>query len=136
VGVPLLLCTSAVLLYWWNPGYLVHNQVNWTKEEVEQKVLANIPKGMSRAEVEALFDKHGIPHHYFAVDENEKYGDDGTEAAKEAGLSNKDFRKWMRGDINEAEIGFLFVLRIHAYLFFDDQDKVIARRIKTVNIGL
>ena len=110
--------------------------MNWTTEEVEQKILATISKGMSRADVEALFDKHSMSHSCFDVDLGDKYDNDGTSEAKSAGLSKKDFRKWMRGEISEAEVGFLFVLRIYVYVFFDDQDKVITRRMKTFSIGL
>jgi hypothetical protein len=134
VVAALLLCTSAPLLYWWNPGFVFRPQINWTVEDVEQLVDSEVPKKANRIEVEAFFDKHRIPHSWFDVDPGDF--NDGTEAAKRAGLTKQGFHNWMRGDIFNAQVEFLIILHIHIYFFFDDKGRVITFLVREKVIGL
>jgi hypothetical protein len=110
-------------------------QINWTVEDVEQMIKANNLKGKSLLEVKAFLDKHGISCHYGHVNSGIE-NDDWMVASRSAGLTKKEFKKWMRGVILNAQVGLLLQLRIDMYFFFDDQDRVIAFVVTETNVGL
>ena len=111
-----------------------HTQVNFTVQQVENMITAELPRNPTQAAVEGWFDKHGIEHDTFSgIVTDHINGEPVWQTAK---LKQDDFRSWTRGTIPEAERSFLLVKTINVYFFFDQDGKPLTHLVLSHTIGL
>jgi hypothetical protein len=111
MGVALLALAGAGAWLWWEA------QRGWTVAELERLIKEELSPDCGRREVEAWFDRHGIPHSYNTDTTEDRYM--GLTMPVLAGLGDRSLSGLVRGVIdrpNSNPGGFIDV-----YFFFDQR---------------
>jgi hypothetical protein len=105
------------------------SQRGWTVAKLERLIEAEVTPHCDRQQVEAWFDRHGIPHKYSVDTTGSRYGDQTMPML--AGLRDEDLGGMVGGGIEgpQANLGFLRNGRISVYFFLDKQGRVVGHLV-------
>jgi hypothetical protein len=103
----------------------------WTEEMLERLIREEIPANSGREEVEAWFDRHGIPYTYFGKTTRDREGE--KTMPQLAGLRDEDLSGMVRGEISgpDANVSLFFSGHIEVYFFFDKKGRLAGHLILT-----
>jgi hypothetical protein len=109
MGAALLALAGVGAWLWWD------SQLDWTAAELERLIKKELSPDCDRQEVEAWFDRHGIPHTYNTDTNEDRYM--GFTMPALAGLGDRSLSGLVRGVVHRPDDnpgGFIDV-----YFFFD-----------------